>query len=98
MFGSILSTMFVGYLIESNGGGYADLVAETYAERNMNDDGVEETFLNSLGLNAEQKSETVDMVRAYREKKMRKAGTWTASDEDEKRRSAEEKDMFSDYD
>jgi hypothetical protein len=48
--------------------------------------------------NAKQKTETADMVRAFREKKMRKAGTWTTEDEDEKRRLAEEKDMFSDYD
>ena len=174
MFGSVLSTIFVGFLIESNGGGYADLVAETYAEQNMGDG--EETFLNSLGLvsvcvsrerethtererdtereiekererdfrlifslppnlllfstefishfpcflrlssifppshflhcillfviykNADQKTETVEMVRTFREKKMRKAGTWTAADEDEKRQFAEEKDMFSDYD
>ena len=48
--------------------------------------------------NADQKTETVEMVRTFREKKMRKAGTWTAADEDEKRQLAEEKDMFSDYD
>lgn len=48
MFGSILSTIFVGFLIESGGGGYADLVAETYAEQNMGDG--KESYLNSLGL------------------------------------------------
>jgi hypothetical protein len=48
MFGSVLSTIFVGFLVESGGGGYADLVAETYAEQNMGED--EESYLNSLGL------------------------------------------------
>ena len=48
IFGSILSTIFVGFLIESSGG-YADLVAETYAEQDMGDEG-KESFLNSLGL------------------------------------------------
>ena len=48
MFGSVLSTIFVGFLIESGGGGYADLVAETYAEQNMGEQ--EESYLNSLGL------------------------------------------------
>ena len=48
--------------------------------------------------NAEQKTETVEMVRTFREKKMRKAGTWTVADEEEKRQLAEEKEMFSDYD
>lgn len=48
MFGSVLSTIFVGFLIESGGGGYADLVAETYAEQNMGEE--EESYLNSLGL------------------------------------------------
>ena len=38
------------------------------------------------------------MVRAFREKKMKKAGTWTEADEEEKNKQAEEKDMFSDYD
>ncbi len=47
MFGSILSTIFVGFLIES-GGGYADLVAETYAEQDMGDG--KESFMESLGL------------------------------------------------
>lgn len=47
MFGSVLSIIFVGFLIESGGGGYADLVAETYAEQNM---GEQEESLNSLGL------------------------------------------------
>lgn len=38
------------------------------------------------------------MVRAFREKKMKKAGTWTEADEEKKQQMAEEKDMFSDYD
>ena len=57
MFGSILSTIFVGYLIESPGGGggkkgsgYVDLVAETYVEQSSIMGEREETFLNSLGL------------------------------------------------
>ena len=56
MFGSILSTIFVGYLIESPGGGsgkrsgYVDLVAETYVEQSSIMGEKEETFLNSLGL------------------------------------------------
>ena len=56
MFGSILSTIFVGYLIESGGGGgkrgggYVDLVAETYVEQSSIMGEKEETFLNSLGL------------------------------------------------
>jgi hypothetical protein len=56
MFGSILSTIFVGYLIESPGGGsgkrsgYVDLVAETYVEQSSIMGDKEETFLNSLGL------------------------------------------------
>lgn len=36
MFGSLLSTMFVGYLIESNNS-YADLVAETYAGQDLDE-------------------------------------------------------------
>lgn len=56
MFGSILSTIFVGYLIEFPGGsrgggsGYVDLVAETYVEQSSIMGEKEETFLNSLGL------------------------------------------------
>ncbi len=38
------------------------------------------------------------MVRSFREKKMKKAGTWTEADEEKKQQAAEEKDMFSDYD
>lgn len=98
MFGSILSTIFVGFLIESGGGGYADLVAETYAEQSIMMGEKEETFLNSLGLNSEQKAETEEMVRSFREKKMKKLGTWTAADEEKKLQLAEERDMFSDYD
>ena len=49
MLGSVISTMIVGALVESGEGGYADLVAETYAEQDLSDDG-KETFLNSLGL------------------------------------------------
>ena len=48
IFGSILSTIIVGALVESGDGGYADLVAETYAEQDL-DEG-KESFLNSLGL------------------------------------------------
>eukprot|EP00584_Thalassiosira_punctigera_P016631 CAMPEP_0172553186 /NCGR_PEP_ID=MMETSP1067-20121228/49232_1 /TAXON_ID=265564 ORGANISM="Thalassiosira punctigera, Strain Tpunct2005C2" /NCGR_SAMPLE_ID=MMETSP1067 /ASSEMBLY_ACC=CAM_ASM_000444 /LENGTH=163 /DNA_ID=CAMNT_0013341323 /DNA_START=348 /DNA_END=839 /DNA_ORIENTATION=- len=96
IFGSILSTIFVGFLVESGGGGYADLVAETYAEQNMGED--EESYLNSLGLGEREKKETEEMVRAFREKKMRKAGKWTEDDEEKKRQLMEEKDMFSDYD
>jgi hypothetical protein len=127
MFGSVLSTIFVGFLIESGGGGYADLVAETYAEQNMGEQ--EESYLNSLGLvswpstvflfhtedvskfvtlrwvlsyrssqNAGQKAETEEMVRSFREKKMKKAGTWTAADEEQKQQLVEEKRMFDDYD
>ena len=96
IFGSILSVIFVGFLVES-GGGYADLVAETYAEQNMGEE--EESFLDSLGLkSADEKKEAIEMVQAFREKKMRKAGTWTEKDEEEKQQLAEEKDMFSDYD
>mmetsp|Transcript_11522 Transcript_11522/g.20722 ORF Transcript_11522/g.20722 Transcript_11522/m.20722 type:complete len:194 (+) Transcript_11522:78-659(+) len=95
IFGSILSTIFVGFLIESGGGGYADLVAETYAEQNMGED--EESYLNSLGLGEKEKKETEDMVRAFREKKMKKAGKWTEEDESKKQQLIEEKDMFSDY-
>ncbi len=103
MLGSILSTVFVGFLLESNGGGYADLVAETYAEQNYGEDGDEGSgsgggFLDSLGLTKEEKVETEEMVRAFREKKMKKAGTWTEEDEKEKVQMREEKDMFSDYD
>jgi len=95
MLGSILSTVFVGYLVESTDG-YADLVAETYVERNVDDDG-KESFFDSLGMNSEQKGETEEMVRAFREKKAKKAGTWTEEDEGNKQQLAEEKDMFSDY-
>lgn len=96
IFGSILSTMFVGYLVESSGS-YADLVAETYAEQDMGDK--EESFLDSLGVkNADEKEEAMEMVRAFREKKMRKAGKWTDEDEAKKQQMAEEKDMFNDYD
>ena len=49
MLGSVISTMIVGALVESGEGGYADLVAETYAEQDLSDEG-KETFLNSLGL------------------------------------------------
>ncbi|KAL7538158.1 hypothetical protein ACHAXR_008322 [Thalassiosira sp. AJA248-18] len=97
IFGSILSTIFVGFLVESGDGGYADLVAETYAEQNMEDEA--ESFFDSLGLKSdEQKKEVTDMVQAFREKKMRKAGTWTEKDEEEKQQLADDKDMFSDYD
>ena len=48
IFGSILSTIFVGFLVESSGS-YAELVAETYAEQDMGDEG-KESFMNSLGL------------------------------------------------
>ena len=91
MFGSVLSTIFVGFLVESGGGCYADLVAETYAEQDFDS-------LDSMGLSAEQKKETEEMLRAFREKKMKKAGTWTAEDEEKKQQLIEEKDMFSDYD
>ena len=91
MFGSVLSTIFVGFLVESGGGGYADLVAETYAEQDFDS-------LDSLGLNDDQKKETEEMVRTFREKKMKKAGTWTEEDEEKKQQLIAEKDMFSDYD
>lgn len=94
MFGSILSTIFVGFLIES-GGGYADLVAETYAEQNM-DEG-KESYFSSLGLSDDEKRETEEMVRAFREKKLRKAGKWTEEDEENKQQLVKEKDMFDDY-
>lgn len=96
IFGSILSTIFVGFLIESGGGGYADLVAETYAEQNLGED--QESYLDSLGLGEDEKRETEEMVRAFREKKLKKAGKWTKEDEEEKQQLVEEKDMFSDYD
>lgn len=96
MFGSVLSTIFVGFLVESNGGGYADLVAETYAEQDFDKD--KESFMDSLGLTADQKAETEEMVRAFREKKLKKAGTWSDEDEKKKQQLIEEKDMFSDYD
>lgn len=112
MLGSILSVVFVGFLIDSSGS-YADLVADTYVEQNL--DGEEETFLDSLGMSAEKRAETEEMIRAFREKKMRKAGTWT--DEDEKKKQeillsrtssssppppsssgeTEDADMFNDY-
>lgn len=98
MFGSVLSTMFVGFLVESGGGSYAELVAETYAEQDMSDEG-KESFLDSLGVkSADEKKEALDMVAAFREKKMKKAGTWSEEDEAKKQQDAEEKDMFSDYD
>lgn len=103
MLGSILSTVFVGFLIDSNNS-YADLVAETYAGQDLEE---QESFLDSLSF--EQRREAEDMVMDFREKKARKAGTWTEEDEakkqerlkknkeeDEKR--VEEVDMFSDYD
>ena len=96
MFGSVLSTIFVGFLVESGGGGYADLVAETYAEQDFDKD--KESFMDSLGLTDDQKKETEEMVRAFREKKMKKAGTWTDEDEEKKQQLIAEKDMFSDYD
>lgn len=95
IFGSILSTIFVGFMVEK-GGGYADLVAETYADQDFGDDG--ESFLDSLKLSPDQKEETKEMVQAFREKKMKKAGTWTGEDEAKKQQQMEEKDMFSDYD
>eukprot|EP00956_Cyclotella_meneghiniana_P026587 scaffold57845_cov82-Cyclotella_meneghiniana.AAC.1 len=73
MLGSILSTVFVGYLIESNNS-YADLVAETYAGQEK-----EESFLDSLSF--EQRKEAEDMVYDFREKKAKRAGTWTEEDE-----------------
>jgi hypothetical protein len=91
MFGSVISTIFVGFLVESGGGGYADLVAETYAEQDFDS-------LDSMGLSADQKKETEEMLRTFREKKMRKAGKWTDEDEEKKQQLIEEKDMFSDYD
>jgi len=103
MLGSILSTVFVGFLIDSNNS-YADLVAETYAGQDLEE---QESFLDSLSF--EQRREAEDMVMDFREKKARKAGTWTEEDEakkqerlkkkkeeDEKR--VEKVDMFSDYD
>jgi hypothetical protein len=98
MLGSILSTIFVGFLVESGGGGYADLVAETYAEQDFDEDKDKESFMNGLGLTDDQKKETEEMVRKFREKKMKKAGTWTEKDEQQKQQLLEEKDMFSDYD
>lgn len=103
MLGSIISTAFVGFLIDSNNS-YADLVAETYAGQELAE---EESFLDSLSF--EQRKEAEEMVRDFREKKARKAGTWTEEDERKKQeRLAEnksderegqgEKDMFSDYD
>jgi len=107
IFGSILSTIFVGFLVEK-GGGYADLVAETYAEQDIYaTEKDEESFLESLGLKTdEQKKEAIDMVQAFREKKKKRAGQWTEEDEAKKKQqavavaeaAAEEKDMFSDYD
>lgn len=102
MLGSVLSTIFVGFLIDSNNS-YADLVAETYGGQEE-----EESFLESLSF--EQRKEAEEMVREYREKKARKAGTWTEEDErlkqerlseskvEESSVGAGEKDMFSDYD
>lgn len=97
IFGSILSTVFVGYLVESSNG-YADLVAETYAERDMGDEGAE-SFLDSIGVKgSKEKEEAMEMVAAFRERKMRKAGTWTEEDEAKKVEEKEETEMFSDYD
>lgn len=48
--------------------------------------------------NAGQKAETEEMVRSFREKKMKKAGTWTSADEEQKQQLLEEKKMFDDYD
>lgn len=95
MLGSVLSTIFVGFLVEK-GGGYADLVAETYAEQDFDND--KESFMNSLGLTEDQKKETEEMVRAFREKKMKKAGTWTEEDDLKKQQFMEEQRMFGDYD
>ena len=105
MLGSVLSTIFVGFLIDSNNS-YADLVAETYAGQ---DRGEEESFLDSLSL--DQRREAEEMVREYRERKAKKAGTWTEEDERAKQERLKEekaeasvaggsgeKDMFSDYD
>ena len=103
MLGSILSTVFVGYLIESNNS-YADLVAETYTGQEK-----EESFLDSL--NFEQRKEAEDMVYDFREKKAKRAGTWTEEDErlkierlsrdnrveDSVIEVKKEKDAFSDY-
>ena len=94
MLGSVLSTVFVGFLIESNNS-YADLVAESYAGQDLEG---EESFLDSLKLTPEQKKETEEMIMAFREKKAKKAGTWTEEDETKKQQRMEEKDMFSDYD
>ncbi|KAL7489725.1 hypothetical protein ACHAW6_015416 [Cyclotella cf. meneghiniana] len=94
MLGSVLSTVFVGFLIESNNS-YADLVAESYAGQDLKG---EESFLDSLKLTPEQKRETEEMIMAFREKKAKKAGTWTEEDEVQKQERVEEKDMFSDYD
>jgi len=95
MLGSILSTVFVGFLIESTNG-YADLVAETYVERELGEDG-KESFLDSLKMSSDQKAETEEMVRAYREKKKKNSGNWTAEDEENKKQLAEDKELFDDY-
>jgi hypothetical protein len=105
MLGSVLSTIFVGFLIDSNNA-YADLVAETYAGQDLEE---EESFLDSLSF--DQRREAEEMVYDFREKKAKKAGTWTEEDErlkmerllEEKKMGEEsggvgEKDVFSDYD
>lgn len=105
MLGSVLSTIFVGFLIDSNNA-YADLVAETYAGQDLEE---EESFLDSLSF--DQRREAEEMVYDFREKKAKKAGTWTEEDERlkmerllEKKKMGEEsggvgeKDVFSDYD
>ena len=103
MLGSILSTVFVGFLIEKTNS-YADLVAETYAGQDE-----DKSFLESLSF--EQRKEAEEMVLDFREKKAKKAGTWTEEDERLKHerlkmkeegavgeKEEKEKDMFSDYD
>jgi len=108
MLGSVLSTVFVGYLIDSNNS-YADLVAETYAGQDLEE---EESFLDSLKLMSpeqrKQSEEMTEMVMAFRERKAKSLGTWTEEDErlkkerlelmkEEKEVGKEEKDMFDDY-
>jgi len=95
IFGSILSVVIVGFLVEY-GGGYADIVAETYAEQNYAEEG--ETFLDSLNLSSGEKKDTEEMILKFREKKKKKAGTWTDADEKVKQEKQEERDMFDDYD
>jgi hypothetical protein len=102
MLGSVLSTAFVGFLVDSNKS-YASLVAESYQGQDE-----KESFLDSLSF--DQRREAEEMVLDFRERKAKKAGTWTEEDERkkmerlEKKKQAEdsaavgEKDMFSDYD